>query len=599
MGIFITLSRFVNHAKIMKTKTLIIFKAFCMATIFFSIMLATFTVKADTPPFLLSNDPAHETSTWIHSGNGYINQLTHPDILYFPNGWGNVDGEGFKYWMAVTGYEFENDKYEQPCILVSNSLSSDNWEEPSGNLYNTNPLPGIERVWPFDESERNGYFSDVDIVYNDDTDEIWAYFRTVDYNYMGDGREWIEIYKTSDGITWEMIADHIFESPDGAWLLSPSVIKEGNDWWMWIVRASVFTPNHILFSHSTDGVNWSEFIDLGYNFRTSPDRDPWHIDVVKYNDEYWGFLVESALNRFGGDGTTLTLIKSPDKISWSGYDNPILESSIGSWDSNRIYRGSFVIENGYLEGIYSAKGSDGSWHAGYTSYDDVGGAGWSSNVIIQDAITVLSPSGGEGLYAGETHTITWVTEGTINFINIEYSINNGADWVQLVEHTENDGSHTWVVPCDLSTDSLIRITETDGIASDTSDGVFSITDNLPPSLTVIVTPDILWPPNHKMINITPEVIASDNCTAAPTILLTSITMNEGDETNSFEPSYDANIGDGNTLNDIEVEENGKIYLRAERSGTGMGRIYSITYSAIDAAGNIASASTEVNVPHNK
>jgi len=38
-------------------------------------------------------------------------------------------------------------------------------------------------------------------------------------------------------------------------------------------------------------------------------------------------------------------------------------------------------------------------------------------------------------------------------------------------------------------------------------------------------------------------------------------------------------------------------LRAERAGTGDGRVYTITYRAIDAAGNSAEASCVVTVPH--
>jgi hypothetical protein len=37
-------------------------------------------------------------------------------------------------------------------------------------------------------------------------------------------------------------------------------------------------------------------------------------------------------------------------------------------------------------------------------------------------------------------------------------------------------------------------------------------------------------------------------------------------------------------------------LRAERSGTGTGRIYTITYMVTDACGNSATAEVTVNVP---
>jgi hypothetical protein len=40
-------------------------------------------------------------------------------------------------------------------------------------------------------------------------------------------------------------------------------------------------------------------------------------------------------------------------------------------------------------------------------------------------------------------------------------------------------------------------------------------------------------------------------------------------------------------------------LRAERSGTGSGRVYTITYKATDASGNYATGSVTIEVPHNK
>jgi len=126
-----------------------------------------------------------------------------------------------------------------------------------------------------------------------------------------------------------------------------------------------------------------------------------------------------------------------------------------------------------------------------------------------------------------------------------------------------------------------------------------IEDTTLPEIGASVSPSVLWPPNHKMVLITRTVIISDNCDPNPVAELTSITMNEGDETNTYDPNFDTTVGDGNTMNDIQVDENGNIYLRAERSGTGTGRIYTITYTAIDASGNTATATATVTVPHNQ
>jgi hypothetical protein len=59
------------------------------------------------------------------------------------------------------------------------------------------------------------------------------------------------------------------------------------------------------------------------------------------------------------------------------------------------------------------------------------------------------------------------------------------------------------------------------------------------------------------------------------------------------------VADGPTINDIQVYENGDIYLRAERSGTKTGRIYTITYTTTDASGNTATPSAIVAVLHNQ
>lgn len=40
-------------------------------------------------------------------------------------------------------------------------------------------------------------------------------------------------------------------------------------------------------------------------------------------------------------------------------------------------------------------------------------------------------------------------------------------------------------------------------------------------------------------------------------------------------------------------------LRAERGGSGSGRVYTATYVARDAAGNLADAASTVTVPHDR
>jgi subtilisin family serine protease len=115
----------------------------------------------------------------------------------------------------------------------------------------------------------------------------------------------------------------------------------------------------------------------------------------------------------------------------------------------------------------------------------------------------------------------------------------------------------------------------------------TVVDTTPPQFEFSVTPTSMWPPSHKMVEITPNWTAGDECDAAPQVSLVDIVMSEDDNT----------VGTGNTTEDIHVGENGEIYVRSERSGTNSGRIYTITYQAVDDCGNVTVRSATVSIPH--
>jgi hypothetical protein len=115
--------------------------------------------------------------------------------------------------------------------------------------------------------------------------------------------------------------------------------------------------------------------------------------------------------------------------------------------------------------------------------------------------------------------------------------------------------------------------------------------------TVLANASSLWPPNHKMRDVKVTMSASDNCSAngAPTCRVVSITSNE--------PVNNDGSADGNTEVDWEIPTNPEgaevwIKLRAERSGNGDGRVYTIHVECTDAAGNKSQSSTTVTVAHN-
>jgi hypothetical protein len=121
-------------------------------------------------------------------------------------------------------------------------------------------------------------------------------------------------------------------------------------------------------------------------------------------------------------------------------------------------------------------------------------------------------------------------------------------------------------------------------------GTVTVVDNTPPTITSIsVNPSVLWPPNHKMVPVSVSVSTRDNCDAKPICGIAPITSNEPIN----------GLGDGDTAPDWEITGDLTVNLRAERSGTGIGRIYTIAITCTDTTGNPSVQNVVVTVPHDQ
>jgi len=116
-------------------------------------------------------------------------------------------------------------------------------------------------------------------------------------------------------------------------------------------------------------------------------------------------------------------------------------------------------------------------------------------------------------------------------------------------------------------------------------GALSVVDTTAPIVSsVTATPGVLKPANHKMIDVFVGYQATD-LGGAPSCAL-SVSSNEPVNGND----------DGNTGIDWRVIDAHHVQLRAERSTGGSGRLYTITVSCRDGAGNLSSGITTVAVP---
>jgi len=153
-----------------------------------------------------------------------------------------------------------------------------------------------------------------------------------------------------------------------------------------------------------------------------------------------------------------------------------------------------------------------------------------------------------------------------------------------VTSTRSDGQPL-SAPFPLGT-TTITWTATDNASNSASD-TQTITVTAPPLVIGggTANPSVLWPPNHKMSSVTINYSISGGCgTTACTI--TSVTSNEPVN----------GLGDGDASPDWQIVDAHHVNLRAERSGTGTGRIYTITITCTDGGGHTTTKTVVVTVP---
>jgi hypothetical protein len=176
-------------------------------------------------------------------------------------------------------------------------------------------------------------------------------------------------------------------------------------------------------------------------------------------------------------------------------------------------------------------------------------------------------------------TVTWYVNGTSVQTN---SLPSGS--------TALPTNVTYTATFPFGTNTIV-VSASDGSSNNaTCTTTVTVVDTNPPVVTAVhVAPTSIWPPNHKLKAISVRADVTDDCSAT-TWKVVSVSSNE---------AVDAK-GSGHTTPDWVIIGDHAVKVRAERSGKGSGRVYTITVQATDAAGNVsAPATATVTVPHDK
>jgi len=173
------------------------------------------------------------------------------------------------------------------------------------------------------------------------------------------------------------------------------------------------------------------------------------------------------------EGANFTSISLDDFVSdTDNSDDEMIWTYTGNSDL------SVVIDAGRMATITTPDANwSGSENITFEATDPNGYSGSSTTkfTVIPYDLVLISPNGGSFLTAGGTSPITWENTA-VPTIKIEYSINNGSNWAEIVNNiSASSMSYNWFVPNETSNQCLIKISDVSNASVfDISESVFEI-----------------------------------------------------------------------------------------------------------------------------
>ena len=274
------------------------------------------------------------------------------------------------------------------------------------------------------------------------------------------------------------------------------------------------TENHRIQKFNSEGDFELKWGGMGFgdgNFWFTSDVAVDSVGNIYVSDVFFGNRIQkfnsvgAFLTKWGSLGTGDGQFNAPWGVGVDTDDNIYVADTVNhriqKFDSSGGFLGWWGLDDYYIT----------EWHVlgtGRTGIDGLGdGELWKpdgvavdldGNIYVADTLNdriqkiglvppleVTSPNGGETWLANTTPEITWEPGPGNASVKIDYSVDNGTNWQEIVASTGNNGLYEdWYVPCNLSSECLVRITGLDDFSFDVSDDVFSIESETPPVITL-------------------------------------------------------------------------------------------------------------------
>jgi hypothetical protein len=248
-------------------------------------------------------------------------------------------------------------------------------------------------------------------------------------------------------------------------------------------------------------------------------------------------------------------------------DAAVQEYKVGDSGDWTAYTGPVVVQE---DNIVYARGTDA-----------VGNVSNVTSIVVSNIYKVVpittatlspaAPDGKNSWYTSDVAITLAVAPGVYGgAVTTEYQVNDGP-WIPYTGSVAfGEGTYTLGF---RSRDEAGNVEQIKTVA-------FNV-DKTAPALSVQLDKSTIWPPNHQMVRINATLDANDGVAGLDSVVLTSITSSKPD---SGLGDIQASFGTGATW----------FLLRAEKD-----RVYTVTYTATDKAGNKTVKTVTVTVPHDQ
>jgi uncharacterized lipoprotein YddW (UPF0748 family) len=205
------------------------------------------------------------------------------------------------------------------------------------------------------------------------------------------------------------------------------------------------------------------------------------------------------------------------------------------------------------------------------------------DTVAPETAAVLQPAtpdGQNGWYKTAPTITLSANDNCSGVANIEYSIDAGQTWQPY--------SGSFVFNTEGTTSILYRSTDRAG-NNETAKSITLKIDTTAPVVSLTATPSVIWPATNEMVNVRLDGNGSDSVSG-----LASVSYVVTDEYGtSLSLPLRALLGNTSTWNET-------LSVEARREGTDLdGRLYVVIATVTDVAGNTATATKNILVPHDQ